>query len=220
MNESFQCQIWNDFNDKEPLLFIKEVLYSLNDEINLCLKHYSFTNKRNRIPEDQQMIFWLCTEMSWVSLLSNAMIRRFGLSVCTLREIALHEGEKGYLGRPDLLVSYHSENKKYHFLFEGKMDEWKGTWKPKDEEVAMKEYYESIRSQSVKYVDVLTNEIIDEYNPLLVTIGFEWMRSKSAIESAGSYFKKGEFESQTEFCALYTRDNSGMWVFGKIFGLE
>ncbi len=219
MDKTFQYQIWNEFNDKAPLQFLEGVLISLNDEIDLCLKHFNFSNRIQYAEQNQQLLFWLCTEMSWMSLLNNAMIRRFGAKVCSLREISLHHNEKGYVGRPDLLVSFNTEDKNYQILFEGKMDEWNGKWKPKDEEKAMKDYYDSIHSQSNKYIDILTNEVINNYDPLVVTIGFDWMRSSTAIDSAKSYFSRSKVEMQTDFCALYTRGNSGMWTYGKIFGL-
>jgi hypothetical protein len=217
MKKTFQYAIWNEAEDKVPLDFIESILISLNDEINLCVNHFLFEKLKIKNSEDQHMFYWLGTEMSWIGLLNNAIVRRYGNSVCTLREITLHAHEKGLIGRPDLLVSYHHSSKIYHLLFEGKMNEWTGKWKPKSEDDEMKMFYDNIYNQSVKYKDTLVNEIITNYEPIIITIGFDWMRSKEAIEAARNYFVGEDKERQTEFCALYTIENSGMWAYGKIF---
>lgn len=219
--KTFQYAIWNNHEDKAPLQFIESALIALNEEISICMDHYSFHDIKLHNYENQHTLFWLCTEMSWISLLNNAIIRKYGNLVSTLREISVHENEKGYVGRPDLLVSWKHYSRTYHFLFEGKMWEWKGSWNKTNEDDEMKIYYESILKQANKYKDHLANQIIKEYNPLIVTIAFDWMRTKEAVASAKTYFNnEASKDKQTTFHALYTWKDSGMWTYGKIFNLK
>jgi hypothetical protein len=213
--KSFQYAIWNEGTDRVPLQFMETILLGLKEEINLALEHFPISENPNY--KDQSMFYWLLVEMSWLNLWNNAIIRKYGTRVSTLREISIYEGEKKYIGRPDLLVSLKEKDSHVHFLFEGKMDEWNGNWKPKDESAEMEKYYNDVYSQASKYKDHLSSGMINNYQPYIVPITFEWMRSPQAIESAKEFFHDLHLDRQTQFCALYSHMNSGMWVYGKIF---
>jgi hypothetical protein len=220
---NFQLALWNNIQKETTKQFIDAFLNALNKEINQCLEHFHFKEISEKFINDysdQHQFFWVCIEPTWVNLLSNALIRTYGEKVSILSELSLHSNIK-FEGKPDLLVHLNNGEKLEKYLFECKMGEFTGYYYNNIEKgnEALLDYYNRVDAQAKKYEGIIAEHLLINYQPTRIAIVFDWIRTPKAVADAASSFAKEALKKDphTNFSALYTMDNSGVFVYGKVF---
>lgn len=188
--------------------FLQNTFENLEYEINLAINNI-FHNPRN--------LFFSSTEMSWLHMLNNSIIRQYGDKAQSAIELSLYENHI-HKGRLDLIVAVELEGHKHTLLFEGKLSEFKAV---KNWDFGGK--YEASSQQEYNRIEKQLNyyaSLIEDLNGTRVTkvaMGFQWMRSIDAVASAKEYMKIMKEDPFTQFCALYTIGEYGVWAYGKVY---
>lgn len=150
-------------------------------------------------------------ERSWIGIFDNAVIRAYGDNVATLEEFSEVIGVKRY-GRADYFVRF---KEKIDLLFEAKHYEERGGSNSK-----MNDEYKAIIDQARKYHKHDRGYKDETY---FVALLFGWIRKNSVLDKAMKYSYNDIHNKAVDNCsfaALYSYDEHGIWVYGKVERVE
>ncbi len=165
--------------------------------------------------KDSTRDLFALNERAWLGVLNNAILRAYE-EVTSLQEFSVYDS-RGFVGRADLLVSWkNKKGKSFHILFEAKQyEETNKKYMLED----TKNYFLSLKNQALRYY----NAEISYYSEttFIVPIAFGWIREQDLLNVANEYlYSKAKNDKTTDFCSLYSKENHGVWIYGKVYSAK
>ena len=164
---------------------------------------------------DKPQYIFALNERTWLGVFNNAIIKAFP-DATTLQEYGVYK-EKEYVGRADFLVYWTDKNgKKFYLLFEAKQHP---ELSAKNLLIESEYDFDVVREQGMKYIKAEKNYYENKENVYVIPLFFGWMQGAEMIKMANEYFKPDYKKENvlSDFCYLYSEDNNGAWVYGKVY---